>query len=213
MPYRVPSSPTVGSLAGLLLSLLGAVLVTGCASPPSNGATKSGSGVRVTLETSKGDIVLELDPEHAPVSVANFLDYADRGDYDGTLFHRIVPGFVIQGGGHSPDLTELPGREPIVNEWQNGLKNVRGSIGMARDAEPDSATRQWYINLTDNAKLDTGRDITGGAGYAVFGRVVDGMEVVDAIAAVETYNQPGEGDDVLHNIPVKPVILWRVRRR
>jgi cyclophilin family peptidyl-prolyl cis-trans isomerase len=165
----------------------------------------------VELDTTKGDIVLELDPAAAPISVANFLTYATRGDYDGTIIHRVVPGFVIQGGGHTPDLTELPGDAPIKNEWQNGLKNVRGSVGMAREAEPDSATRQWYINLADNERLDTGREVSGGAGYAVFGHVVEGMEVVDKIAAVETYDQDGEGDDVLHGIPVKPVIVRRVR--
>lgn len=160
-----------------------------------------------------GDIVLELDPEHAPVSTANFLAYAARGDYDGNVFHRVVPGFVIQGGGHTPDLTELPGRDPIVNEWGNGLNNVRGSIGMAREAEPDSATRQWYINLADNERLDIGREVSGGAGYAVFGHVVEGMDVVDAIAAVETYDQEGEGDDVLKNIPIETVLIERVVRR
>ncbi|HZW09320.1 MAG TPA: peptidylprolyl isomerase [Phycisphaerales bacterium] len=163
------------------------------------------------LETTKGDIVLELDPASAPISVANFLTYATRGDYDGTIIHRVVPGFVIQGGGHTPELTELPGDAPIQNEWQNGLKNARGSIGMARDADPDSATRQWYINLADNERLDTARDVSGGAGYAVFGRVVRGMDVVDKIGAVETYDQEGEGDDVLQDIPVEPVIVKRVR--
>lgn len=194
----------------LFACLAASLLLVGCAS------TRQGRGERTdrvyaTLDTSLGEIVLELDAVHAPVSVANFLTYADRGDYDGTIFHRVVPGFVIQGGGHSPDLTELPGDDPIFNEWQNGLKNRRGTIGMAREAEPDSATRQWYINLADNAKLDTAREQTGNAGYAVFGRVFRGMEVVDAIAAVETYDQEGEGDDVLHDIPVETVLLRRVR--
>ncbi len=167
--------------------------------------------VYVTLDTTLGEIVVELDPIHAPVSVANFLHYATRGDYDGTIFHRVVPGFVIQGGGHTPDLVELPGDDPIINEWQNGLKNSRGSIGMARETDPDSATRQWYINLADNERLDIGREVSGGAGYAVFGRVGQGMDVVDAIAAVETYDQEGEGDDVLSNIPVEPIVLRQVR--
>jgi peptidyl-prolyl cis-trans isomerase A (cyclophilin A) len=203
--------PTLRTLC-LALGLVVVMLAAGCASTRRCEYQRD-DRVYVSLDTSKGEIVLELDPEHAPVSVANFLAYADRGDYDGTVFHRVVPGFVIQGGGHTPDLTELPGGDPIVNEWQNGLKNARGTIGLARDAEPDSATRQWYINLADNERLDIGREVSGGAGYAVFGRVVHGMEVVDAIASVETYNQEGEGDDVLHNIPVEPVLLHRARRR
>ncbi|QKK07724.1 MAG: peptidyl-prolyl cis-trans isomerase [Planctomycetota bacterium] len=162
------------------------------------------------MNTSEGDIWLLLDSEHAPVSVANFVMYAERGDYDGNIFHRIVPGFVIQSGGHSADLTELPGGEPIVNEWGNGLTNARRTIGMARDTDPDSATRQWYINLADNDRLNIAREVSGDAGYAVFGRVVEGMDVVDAIAAVQTYDQPGEGDDVLKNIPVETVDLERV---
>jgi cyclophilin family peptidyl-prolyl cis-trans isomerase len=188
------------------------IVFAGCASTQRCPHERS-DRVYIAFDTTLGEIVVELDTEHAPVSVKNFLHYANRGDYDGTIFHRVVPGFVIQGGGHSPDLTELPGDDPIINEWQNGLKNARGSIGMAREAEPDSATRQWYINLADNERLDRGREVSGGAGYAVFGRVVHGMEVVDAIAAVKTYNQEGEGDDVLNDIPVEPIVLKRARRR
>lgn len=194
------------------LALALAPALAGCASPPQRTHDRT-DRVYATLDTSLGGIVLELDPVHAPVSVANFLSYADQGFYDDTIFHRVVPGFVIQGGGHLPDLTELKEGSPIINEWRNGLKNSRGTIGMAREAEPDSATRQWYINLADNLKLDTAREQTGNAGYAVFGRVVRGMEVVDAIAAVETYDQEGEGDDVLHDIPVETVLLRRVRVR
>lgn len=190
---------------GLSLSLLG------CASEPAHEADTRTDRLYAELDTTMGDIVLELDHRAAPATVANFLAYASRGDYDNTIIHRVVPGFVIQGGGHAPDLAELPGDPPIVNEWQNGLKNVRGSIGMARESDPDSATRQWFINLADNERLDIGREVSGGAGYAVFGRVVEGMDVVDAIAAVETYDQEGEGDDVLRNIPVKPVIVRRVK--
>ncbi|MDQ7012724.1 MAG: peptidylprolyl isomerase [Planctomycetota bacterium] len=182
----------------------------GCATPGTGHHAAAPGRVLVSMVTNKGEFVLELDPEHAPVSVANFLRYAQRGDYDGNIFHRVVPGFVIQSGGHSPDLTELPGDDPIINEWGNSLTNARGTIGMARDADPDSATRQWYINLADNDRLDIAREVSGNAGYAVFGRVIEGMDVVDAIAAVQTYDQPGEGDDVLKNIPVEPVILERV---
>lgn len=186
------------------------LLLTACAAPQRREYMQPDK-LYAELETNKGDIVVELDPVAAPISVANFMAYATRGDYDGTIIHRVVPGFVIQGGGHTPELTELPGDAPIQNEWRNGLKNARGSIGMARDADPDSATRQWYINLADNERLDTARDVSGGAGYAVFGRVVEGMDVVDKIAAVETYDQEGEGDDVLKNIPVEPVVVRRVR--
>lgn len=194
---------------GLVL-VVGMLMASGCAGSGTCRAQALPGRVLVQMETSKGDIWLMLDAEHAPVSVANFVKYAERGDYDGNIFHRVVPGFVIQSGGHSADLTELPGDAPIVNEWGNGLTNSRGAIGMAREAEPDSATRQWYINLADNDRLDIAREVSGDAGYAVFGRVVDGMDVVDAIAAVETYDQPGEGDDVLKNIPVETVVLKRV---
>ena len=192
------------------LATLPMLLLCACAAAPDRDYMRP-DRLYAELDTTKGDIVVELDAALAPVSVANFLTYATRGDYDGTIFHRVVPGFVIQGGGHTPDLAELPGDAPITNEWQNGLKNVRGSVGMAREAEPDSATRQWYINLADNERLDIGRDVSGNAGYAVFGHVVEGMDVVDAIAAVETYDQEGEGDDVLKNIPVKPIVVRRVR--
>ena len=163
----------------------------------------------VQLDTTMGDIVLELDADRAPISTANFLRYVDEGAYDDTIFHRVVPSFVIQGGGHLQDLRELPGREPIRNEWTNGLKNVRGSIGMARDADPDSATRQWYINVVDNDRLDIARDVSGGAGYAVFGHVVAGLDVVDRIAAAPTHHPDGTEHE---NVPIEPVILTTARR-
>jgi peptidyl-prolyl cis-trans isomerase A (cyclophilin A) len=161
------------------------------------------------MTTSLGDIVLELDPAKAPVTVRNFLAYADKGDYNGTIFHRVHPGFVIQGGGRTPDLTELPSGRPIRNEWLNGLKNVRGTIAMARETAPDSATREFYINLTDNPRLDLPRDTTGKAGYAVFGRIIAGMDTVDRIRGVEVRHIP-EKD--LQNVPIKPVVIERVVR-
>ncbi len=179
------------------------------------------STITVCLATTAGDIVVELDRERAPISVENFLKYADRGAYDGTIFHRVIPQFVIQGGGYvgggNAELIERAKVEaaggvvdaPIKNEWQNGLKNVRGTIAMARDAEPDTATREFYINLQDNAKLDTAREMTGHAGYAVFGKVVSGMEVVDAIRVGETKAVP-EKD--MKDVPVKPVVVKTVRR-
>jgi peptidyl-prolyl cis-trans isomerase A (cyclophilin A) len=181
------------------LALTCAIALGACAAKPQY----------VQLDTTMGDIVLKLDPARAPVSTKNFLRYVDDGAYDGTIFHRVVPGFVVQGGGHLPDLRELPGRQPIENEWTNGLKNVRGSIGMARETEPDSATRQWYINVADNARLDTARDVTGNAGYAVFGHVVRGMDVVDRIEAAPTH-QP---DDSEHeHVPIEPIVITAARR-
>ena len=166
-------------------------------------------GVFVRLETSLGEIVLELDEARAPISTANFLRYVDEGAYDGTIFHRVVPGFVVQGGGHLPDLTEIEVHAPIINEWGNGLDNERGTIGMARETEPDSANVQWYVNVSDNERLDIARDVSGGAGYAVFGRVAAGMEVIDAIEAVETHAPP---NSVLEDVPVEPVVLIRAAR-
>lgn len=160
---------------------------------------------RVRMTTSAGVIVLELDHEKAPVSVANFLSYVEKGEYDGTIFHRVVDGFVIQGGGYTPDFKELPSHGVIKNEWQNGLKNLRGTIAMARDEAPDTATREFYINLADNSRLDTARPMTGNAGYAVFGRVVEGMSVVDTIRKGATTTR-GE----MQNVPVAPVVVQKV---
>ncbi len=175
---------------------------------------------RVRMETSMGVIALELDRGHAPISVANFLRYAGRGAYDGTTFHRVVENFVIQGGGWTPDLLERAKADkaagnpdvPIKNEWQNGLKNVRGTIAMARDADPDTATREFYINVSDNARLDTAREKTGNAGYAVFGHVVEGMDVVDAIRHVKTgpVKVAGVEDGSMENVPVEAVVIRRV---
>jgi cyclophilin family peptidyl-prolyl cis-trans isomerase len=161
--------------------------------------------MRVTMTTSKGDIVLELDAQKAPISTENFLAYADSGAYDGTIFHRVIDGFMIQGGGFEPDMTQRTSGKPIKNEWKNGLSNTRGSIAMARlGNQPDSATTQFFINVADNAFLDQPRD---GAGYAVFGRVVEGMEVIDAIKGVKTTDRRGHGD-----VPVEPVMIERVAR-
>jgi len=144
---------------------------------------EAGRLVFVAMRTSAGDIVLELDRLRAPIGVANFLKYAKSGAYNGTVFHRIVPGFVVQGGGYKRDLVEIMRDPTIKNEWENGLKNLRGTIAWARDEGADTATREFYFNLVDNAKLDVARPDRGGAGYAVFGRVVKGMEVIDEMAA------------------------------
>ena len=154
----------------------------------------------VVLKTSKGDITLELDAAKAPVSVKNFLSYVDEKFYDGTIIHRVIRGFMIQGGGMTPDLTEKKDKAPIRNESGNGLRNVRGSVAMARLEALDSATCQFYINHADNPNLDRLK-------YAVFGRVIQGMDVVDAIAAVPTGTVKGNED-----VPRQPIVIQSVRR-
>ncbi|MGA1223782.1 MAG: peptidylprolyl isomerase, partial [Phycisphaerales bacterium] len=135
------------------------------------------------FRTSMGDIVMELDRAKAPITVENFVGYIKDGFYDGTVFHRIVPNFVIQGGGFDTTGTQKPNKAPISNEWQNGLKNLRGTLSMARTANPNSATSQFFISLKDNDMLD--QPISGGAGYAVYGKVIAGMDIVDQIATVK----------------------------
>lgn len=137
----------------------------------------------VRMTTSMGDIVLELNAEKAPISVKNFMAYVDKGHYNGTIFHRVMDGFMIQGGGYAADLSEKPTDPPIANEWRNGLKNKRGTIAMARTQVADSATSQFFINVNDNVFLDQPRD---GAAYAVFGSVLEGMDVVEKIKSVKT---------------------------
>ena len=156
---------------------------------------------RVLLATSLGDITIQLDAEKAPKTVANFLDYVKSGHYDGTVFHRVIGGFMIQGGGFTPDMVQKPTRAPIALESRNGLKNERGTVAMARTSVPDSATSQFFINVVDNAMLDQA-NARDGQGYAVFGRVVTGMDVVDKIRAVETTSVGGH-----QNVPAKPVLI------
>lgn len=159
---------------------------------------------RVLLQTSQGDITLELDREHAPVSVKNFLVYVKEGRYENTVFHRVMPGFVIQGGGYDVDLKDKPRHGQIKLESHNGLSNLRGTLAMARDAAPDTADAEFYINLVDNLKLNPHPEIPGRElGYAVFGRVVEGMEVVDRIAALPTHAV----NEDFANVPVEPVII------
>jgi cyclophilin family peptidyl-prolyl cis-trans isomerase len=153
----------------------------------------------VKLETSKGVIIIEVNETAAPVTAANFLQYVKDGFYDGTIFHRVIPNFMIQGGGFTSDMKQKPTRPPIVNEGKNGLKNKRGAIAMARTNDPNSATGQFFINLVDNANLDYS---ARNPGYAVFGQVVEGMDVVDAIAKVKTGIK-----DMYQDVPVEPVII------
>ncbi len=171
------------------------------AQPAEKAPEKAVSNVEyVKLSTSKGDIFLKLDAAKAPVSVANFLKYVDKKYYDGTVFHRVIPNFMIQGGGFTADMKQKDGLDkPITNEWQNGLKNKRGSVAMARTANPNSATSQFFINNVDNPFLDQPRD---GAAYAVFGEVVAGMEVVDEITKVKTTTR-----GMNENVPVEPVTI------
>jgi peptidyl-prolyl cis-trans isomerase A (cyclophilin A) len=170
--------------------------------------------VYVQMTTSHGDIYIELDQEKAPITVKNFMTYVDRRTYDGTIFHRVIPTFMIQGGGFTPDLTEQKGDAPIKNEWTNGLKNLRGTIAMARDTEPDTATREFFINVVDNPKLDLPRPETGNAGYAVFGKVVAGMSAVDTIKTVQTSTRKSRSnpDEEMKDVPVDPVLIKSVVR-
>lgn len=158
----------------------------------------------VIMTTSEGEVHIELFEEQSPVTVENFLAYVDEVFYDGTIFHRVMPDFMIQGGGFTPDMRQKRGRAPIRNEANNGLRNERGALAMARTGEIDSATSQFFINLKANSFLDHGeRDF----GYAVFGRVTSGMEVVDRIAGVETGMRAGHRD-----VPVEPVVIQSIRR-
>jgi len=159
---------------------------------------------RVVLSTSEGDITLELNPAKAPKSVENFLAYVKGGHYDGTIFHRVIDGFMIQGGGFTPDMKQKPTRAPIPLESKNGLKNERGTIAMARTSVPDSATSQFFINVVDNPRLDYPNP--DGNGYAVFGKVVAGMDVVDKIRTVPTTSVGGH-----QNVPAKPVLIRSAR--
>jgi peptidyl-prolyl cis-trans isomerase B (cyclophilin B) len=154
----------------------------------------------ITLKTSMGDIVIELDHEKAPKTCENFEQYVRDGHYDGTIFHRVINNFMIQGGGFMPDMMQKATREPIENEAKNGLSNVTGSIAMARTMAPHSATAQFFINVKDNGFLDhPGQD---GWGYCVFGKVASGMDVVEKIKSVETTNRAGHSD-----VPVEPIVI------
>ena len=160
---------------------------------------------KATMETSMGTISLELNDDLAPATVDNFVKYAADGFYDGTIFHRVIDGFMIQGGGFTRDMNQKETRGPIRIESMNGLKNLRGTIAMARTMVPDSATSQFFINLVDNGFLDFTAPTQSGYGYAVFGRVTDGMEVVDRIAKVRTgFSGPHQ------NVPEEPVVIRKV---
>jgi peptidyl-prolyl cis-trans isomerase A (cyclophilin A) len=170
-----------------------------------NMESKKMENIEVVFSTNQGDITIELYPDKAPITVKNFLAYVDEGFFNDTIFHRVIPNFMIQGGGFTKDMKQKPTKAPIKNEADNGLRNSRGTISMARTSVVDSATAQFFINLVDNGFLDNGvRDF----GYAVFGKVVGGMDVVDKIGAVRTSTTGGQ-----QNVPVEPVIITGAKRK
>ncbi|MDP9043730.1 MAG: peptidylprolyl isomerase [Pseudomonadota bacterium] len=162
---------------------------------------------QVDLQTNKGTIRVELDETKAPISSKNFLDYVDAGHYDGTVFHRVIPGFMIQGGGFEPGMQQKPTRATITNEANNGLKNERYTLAMARTSAPHSASSQFFINATDNKFLNFTAETASGWGYAVFAKVVSGTEVVDAIEKVRTGSKGGHGD-----VPLEDVVILKATR-
>jgi peptidyl-prolyl cis-trans isomerase B (cyclophilin B) len=186
-----------------LICLACLLAIVGSASGATQGkAPQPPAHPQVLLETSKGNITLELYPDKAPKTVENFLQYVKSGFYDGTIFHRVIPDFMIQGGGFTADMTQKPTKSPVQNEADNRLSNDRGTIAMARTNDPNSATAQFFINHKNNASLNfTGKTATGW-GYAVFGKVVEGMDVVDAIAQVPTGHKGGMGD-----VPTQAIVI------
>ena len=161
--------------------------------------------VTVTMETNKGVITLELDSEKAPDSVSNFVTYAKAGHYDNTVFHRVIPGFMIQGGGFDTSMQQKSTNAPVKNEANNGLKNDKGTVAMARTSDPHSATAQFFINVKDNSFLNYKSETPQGWGYTVFGKVTDGMDVVESIETVPTGNKNG-----LQDVPTTDVIITKV---
>jgi cyclophilin family peptidyl-prolyl cis-trans isomerase len=194
----------------LVTAVLILALITGCEETAEKEQSNSQNfndeeTAMVKFETTKGDILIELYPEKAPKSVDNFLAYVRNDFYDGTIFHRIIPGFVVQGGGFNTEFEKKPTMDPIVNEADNGLKNERGTLSMARTNDPDSATSQFFINLVDNDSLNPipGRS----AGYAVFGKVVEGMDVVDEMANVPTETRGRYADVPAENIVIINAVI------
>lgn len=169
--------------------------------------TKVENKIKVLLETNYGDITLELDKEKAPITVENFLSYADSGFYDGTIFHRVIDNFMVQGGGFTPDMSQKKTNAPIKNEAKNGLANEVGTVAMARTNIVDSATAQFFINVNNNDFLDHKGDNASGYGYAVFGKVIEGMPIVNRMKAASTTSKNG-----LQDVPKEPIIIKKVKR-
>lgn len=187
----------------LTVSLLTLALIAGvAAAQPPAAEMKKPTNPRVTLETSKGKIVIELDATKAPKTVANFVAYVESGFYNGTIFHRVIPKFMVQGGGFSADMQQKGTKAPIMNEADNQLKNLRGTIAMARTSDPHSASSQFFINSVDNAFLDHKAKIDAQWGYCVFGQVVEGMSVVDEISKASTTVKNG-----MPNVPGEPISI------
>jgi cyclophilin family peptidyl-prolyl cis-trans isomerase len=185
------------TLAACVLSFAG---LTGINQAQETKPVSEAKPVKIVMETSKGTIELELDPVKAPITVENFVKYAKKAHYDGTIFHRCIPGFMIQGGGFTPDMNQKSVDAPISIESKNGLKNDRGTIAMARTSNPNSATSQFFINVKDNANLDY--PSFDGYGYAVFGKVTKGLDIVDAIVSVPTGRSGPHGD-----VPSEPILI------
>ena len=202
----------LASRRGVLIGVVAAVLTAGAV--PISGLSDDVTAVgddpapRVVLETSAGSVTLELDPARAPETVANFLEYVDSGFYDGTIFHRVIEGFMVQGGGFTDSLMKKATRAPVRNEADNGLSNRRHTIAMARTSEPNSATAQFFINHVDNTMLDHTARTPRGWGYTVFGRVVDGQQTVDTIAETPT----GAAGPFSSDVPRETILIETARR-
>ena len=192
-------------LLGLILATVVGLLPLTVYSEDNQSNTKGAGMVNVTMVTNKGVIKLELDGEKAPVTVENFVTYARAGHYDGTVFHRVIPGFMIQGGGFDGNMNQKSTNPPIKIEADNGLKNTRGTVAMARTSDPNSATSQFFINVADNGFLDHQSPTPQGWGYAVFGKVTGGMDVVESIEKVKTGNSGGH-----QNVPLEDVVIEKV---
>ena len=205
MRHMAPLLPRL--LSGMLAIILSATMSAAYA-----GSDDSAENPRVLMKTTDGDITIELYADKSPITVENFLRYADDGHYDGTVFHRVISNFMIQGGGFDVELTEKETRDPIVNESKNKLHNTRGTLAMARTSDPDSAAAQFFINQRSNLRLDW----SGGTdGYTVFGEVIDGMQVVDIISLTDTGSaqaQTTRGPTVFQDVPVQPIVILSVTR-
>ena len=195
-----------------LLSGMLAIILSAAMSAAYAGSDDSAENPRVLMKTTDGDITIELYADKSPITVENFLRYADDGHYDGTVFHRVISNFMIQGGGFDVELTEKETRGPIVNESKNKLPNTRGTLAMARTSDPDPAAAQFFINQRSNLGLDWsgGKD-----GYTVFGEVIDGMQIVDIISLTDTGSaqaQTTRGPTVFQDVPVQPIVILSVTR-